>query len=84
MDQEKQYKLSGDIMVGEDEVEEILDDSKYIPQISKQKQKEEADQIVDWLLHDRLGHLANLVKRYLVKLIRRNHMLVHNCATASL
>ena len=70
-------------MVGKDEVEEKLDDSIFIPQIFKQKQKEEAEQIVDWLLHDRLGHLANLVKRYLVKPSKRNHIPVHHCATAS-
>ena len=39
MGQEKQYKLCGDIMVGEDEVEEILDDNLYIPHIPKEKQK---------------------------------------------
>ena len=84
MDQEEQYKLYGDIMAGEDEVEKELDDSVYILQIPKQKQKEEGEKIVDWLLHDRLGHLANLVKRYLVKPSKRNHMPVHHCATASL
>ena len=51
--------------------------------VSKQEQQE-ANLLVDWILEEKLGNQANLVKRYLDRPLKRNMLPIPNLSKASL